>query len=166
MITKHAQNEENMIVDKIQNWEDYPFGNTWELAFNFLKTLTIDSDEQKYNILNDDIFAVVTSYETTLREEAILETHRKYIDIQAIFTGRERIECYSRDELVVDVPYTEVKEAEFYKKDINSNILIDFYPGNFVMFFPKDAHMTSILINNKPEFIKKVVIKINVKLIS
>lgn len=148
-----------MIIDKIENWVDYPFGNSWKLAFNFLKTLTANADEKRYNILDDDIFALVTSYQTRSREKAILETHRKYIDIQSVITGRESVECFSRDDQVIDVPYSEDKDAEFYKNNLNRTVLVNLYPGTFIMLLPQDAHMPSLSINNKPEIVKKVIIK-------
>jgi len=155
-----------MIIDKLTFWENYQFGPAWKLAFEFLTSLTSDTDEKKYNLQGEDVFAIVMSYETKNPESALLETHRKYIDIQTVLMGGERIECFSRDELIVDTPYDESKDAEFYKRTCPGATRVDVFPGTFVMFFPQDAHMPALMIDEKPERIKKVVVKINVDLLA
>ncbi len=153
-----------MIIDKLENWEHYSFGSGWKLAFEFLRTLTPDSDEKKYNIQGDDIFAQVMSYKTRTPDTAVLESHRKFVDIQAVLNGGERIECFSRDGLVVDTAYDESKDAEFYKRSCPGSTHVDMAPGTFIMLFPHDAHMPSLMIENEPEMVKKVVVKIKVEL--
>ncbi|MGC9329842.1 MAG: YhcH/YjgK/YiaL family protein, partial [Candidatus Hinthialibacter sp.] len=76
-----------MIFDEMGYWENYPLGPAWETAFTFLKTLAPDAEEKKYPIEGDDIFARVMSYETKPREEAVLEAHMKYVDIQTVLYG-------------------------------------------------------------------------------
>jgi len=45
-------------------------------------------------------------------------------------------------------------------------VCIDLSPGTFVMLFPHDAHMPSLAIEERPESVKKVVIKMNVALLA
>ena len=40
------------------------------------------------------------------------------------------------------------------------------YPGTFVMFYPHDAHMPGLVFGDKPELIKKVVVKIKKELLA
>lgn len=154
-----------MIADQIQNWKSYPYGNSWKLAFSFLESLTNDSEEKKYSISGDDIFAIVTSYQTKTRQDAILETHEKYIDIQAVISGQERLEWSLRDELIVDMPYSTEKDAQFYKHNSVPKGIIDLSPGMFVVLFPQDAHMPSLMVDNTPGLVKKVVIKLRLDLL-
>ncbi len=155
-----------MIIDKLENWEQYHFGPGWKSAFDFLMSLTPDAEEQKYEIQGDEIFAQVMSYETRTPDTAVLETHRKYIDIQTVLVGGERIEWFSRDGLVVDTPYNESKDAEFYKRACPGTAHVVISPGTFVMFFPHDAHMPSLMVEEKPELVKKVVLKVRVDLLT
>ena len=155
-----------MIIDKLKFRDHYPFGPAWDLAFEFLKSLTPEAEEKKYNLQGDDIFAIVMSYETKNPENALLETHRKYVDIQTVLVGSERMECFARDELIVDVPYNESTDAEFYKRTSPGSVGVDVFPGTFVMFFPHDAHMPALMVDEKPERIKKVVVKIKVELLA
>lgn len=155
-----------MIIDKITFWEHYQFGSAWKLAFEFLLSLTPDADDKQYDLQGDDIFAIVMSYETKNPEIALLETHRRYVDIQTVLVGGERIEWFSRDELIVDTPYDKSKDVEFYKRTCPGSSRVDVFPGTFVMFFPQDAHMPALMIDEKPELIKKVVVKINVEILA
>jgi len=155
-----------MIIDQLKNHSLYPFGNAWKLSFDFLNTLSPDTEDKKYNIQGDDIFAIVSSYMTRSPENAIIETHRKYLDIQTLLSGSERIECSSKDGLEIQTAYDESKDAEFYKHNRLRNIKVDIFPGTFVVFFPKDAHMPSLMIDHRPELVKKAVIKLPVALIN
>ena len=154
-----------MIVDRLQNYKIYPFGKAWQLAFNFLISLNQDAEEKRHPLQGDDIFALVMSYETRLSETTAIETHRKYLDIQAVITGEEGIGWCQSDELKIDKPYDISKDVEFYKHPEKEMQRVNLFPGNFVALFPHDAHMPALMTKNVPEFIKKVVVKVNVKLL-
>jgi YhcH/YjgK/YiaL family protein len=154
-----------MIIDKIENWPLYPLGSAWQTAFEFLATLTPQSEEKKYNLQGDDIFAMVMGYETQTPEHAILESHQKYVDIQAVLHGGERFECASRDDLSIKTPYDVRKDVEFYQTTSRRPFKVDVMPGTFIMLYPQDAHMPTLMINDQPEQIKKVVIKIKLELL-
>ena len=151
-----------MIIDQIKNWNLYPFGDSWKRAFSFLKTLNPSSEDKKYVISGDDIYAIVTTYKTRSYDDAIFETHRKYLDIQAVISGREKLEWSPKGGLFVDIPYEESKDAEFYKPNFPRAGKVDLLPGNFVMLFPQDAHMPSLIFEDKIEVVKKVVIKLKI----
>ena len=153
-----------MIIDKLEKWELYHYGNAWEQSLEFLITLTPDAEEKKYELIGNDIFAQVTSYKTHSTETALLETHRKYVDIHATLSGCERIEVLSRDGLVIDMVYDELKDAEFYRHSPGQTH-IDLYPGTFALFFSHDAHMPGLMIGKESELVKKVVVKIKIDLL-
>jgi YhcH/YjgK/YiaL family protein len=102
-----------MIVDHIENWKRYSFGSTWELAFSFLECLTSDSEERRYELDGDDVFAIVMSYPTKRETDAgaVLETHRKYVDIQMALAGSERIACYPVHSLRMKTPYNAERDV-------------------------------------------------------
>jgi len=155
-----------MIIDKLENWEFYHYGPVWEQIFEFLISLTSDSEEKRYNIQGDDIFAEVSKYNTRPSKGALLETHRKYADIHVVLTESERIECSTKDKLVVDIPYDGMKDVEFYKYIDLEMISIKVIPGIFALFFPQDAHMPGLIFNKTPESVKKVVVKVRVELLT
>ncbi|EDZ63013.1 protein containing DUF386 [Sulfurimonas gotlandica GD1] len=154
-----------MIIDKLENSNMYNFGEAWKIAFDFLSSLTPDSEDMRYNIQGDDIFAIVMSYKTTLPQTAILESHREYVDIQTVIVGRECFECSFRDSLAVDMPYDKSKDLELYKRITTGHTSVNVIPGTFVMLFPHDAHMAGLMIDDKEEVVKKVVVKIKTELL-
>lgn len=155
-----------MIIDKLENCNHYYFGAAWKLAFNFLHSLTPDSEDKRYDIQGDDIFALVMSYKTREPETAILESHRNYVDIQTVLVGAEGFECSFIDNLIIDKQYNESIDATFYKRTSPGQTRVNIFPGTFVMLYPHDAHMPALMIDEKSELIKKVVIKIRTELLS
>lgn len=154
-----------MIVDCLKNWDSYFSGEDWKCAFEFLMSLGPDSEEKEYPLKGKDIFARIMSYETRLPAAAMLEAHRKYVDIQTVLVAAEAIEWFPVDTLEVKMPYDTAKDVEFYNRPRQGPGRIDIHPGTFVIFFPKDAHMPQLVAGTTPELVKKVVVKINVELV-
>lgn len=154
-----------MIIDKVENFEEYHFGAAWERAFAFLKTLSPDSQEKRYVIEGEDIFALVMSYTTFEPESALFEAHRDYVDIQTVISGGEGFECAFKDDLEIETPYDAKVEAEFYKRTSPGQTRVDLFPGTFVMLYPHDAHMPGLMIADEAKLVKKVVVKIKKELL-
>jgi YhcH/YjgK/YiaL family protein len=154
-----------MIVDRLEHYRCYPFGKAWQLAFDFLRSLSADAEEKKYHLQGDDLFAIVMSYETRSPETSELEAHRKYLDIQAVLTGEEVIGWHQADALQIDKPYDAGKDVELYKHPAQGMLRVDLFPGNFMALFPHDAHMPSLMIQQAPVFTKKVVVKVGMHLL-
>lgn len=154
-----------MIADSIKNHSLYPFGPAWNAAFDFLKTLTPETETGKRLIQGDRLFAGVDCYETKSRAVAKLETHRKYVDIQVLLSGEEVIEIFPKQELTVSTPYNPEKDAEFYKVPPEPCAKVTLSPGRFVVFLPEDAHMPCLMAGDSPQPVKKVVIKVAVDLL-
>lgn len=154
-----------MIADSIQNSSLYPFGPTWKAAFEFLKTLTPESETGKRLIQGSELFAGIDCYETKSRAAAKLETHRKYVDIQVLLSGTEVIEIFPKQGLTVSETYNPEKDAEFYRVPQEPRARITLSPGQFLVFFPGDAHMPCLMTGNSPQPVKKVVVKVAVELL-
>ncbi|MBI5306916.1 MAG: YhcH/YjgK/YiaL family protein [Planctomycetes bacterium] len=155
-----------MIVDRIENCNAYYLGKAWQVAFEFLLALKLDVEDKKYHIQGDDMFAIVASYKTRPADIAQFETHRKYVDIQAVMSGSEEIGWLPVGGLLTKQPYDASKDIEFYHHPNANYTRINVSPGTFVALFPQDAHKPSLMIGNAPECVKKVVIKINANLLS
>jgi biofilm protein TabA len=73
------------------------------------------------------------------RTGAVLEAHRRFIDVQYTLAGEERIgwralsDCGSPR-----APYDEARDIVFF--DDPSESWIEVPPGSFAIFFPEDAH--------------------------
>ncbi|MBT3482879.1 MAG: YhcH/YjgK/YiaL family protein [Opitutales bacterium] len=151
-----------MIVDHIENWKRYSFGSTWELAFSFLEGLTSDSEERRYELDGDDVFAIVMSYPTKRETDAdaVLEAHRKYVDIQMALVGSERIACYPVHSLKMKTPYNAERDVEFFTYEKAAKIQLGMFPGTFACLLPQDAHMPQLGTGEERVEVKKVVVKI------
>ncbi len=154
-----------MIVDRLENWNSYPFGLAWQQAFDFLRSLKAEVAEAEYPIQGSDIFARVMSYNTRTPQEAVLEAHQKYIDIQTTLVAAEGIEWFPLDKLEIKTPYEAAKDVAFYHRPRPGSARVEVYPGSFVALFPHDAHMPQLIVDNAPGHVKKVVVKINVALL-
>jgi len=149
-----------MILDILKNSGQYLSQHRSFLqAFDFLKREDICAlAPGRYEIDGENIFALVSDGIGKSEEEAKLEVHRKYIDIQYLISGVERIgwnplqQCSS-----VISEYNPEKDIAFYSD--HASFFLKLTPGMFAVFFPEDAHAPMI----SGEAVKKVVLKISLK---
>ena len=151
-----------MIVDSISNWRTYRLGEAWEKAFAFLENLEVGAEEKEYPIDGDEIFARVMSYPTKNETDtdAVLEAHRKYVDIQMSLIGSERIAVYPLEELETKDAYDADRDVEFFKYQKSASIQVGNLPGAFTVLLPQDAHMPQLFTEEKGAVVKKVVVKV------
>jgi len=152
-----------MIVDHIKNWRSYAFGPAWESAFAFLENLDPSAEEGEHSIDGDRVFARVMSYATKSEtdDDAVLEAHRRYVDIQMALKESERIACYPLHLLEPKGPYDEEKDVQFFKYDQVADLQLSVFPGTFVCLLPQDAHMPQLRTGPGQSIVKKVVVKIS-----
>lgn len=112
----------------------------------------------KYRIGDRGVFASVSEYETKDSPQCFIECHRKYIDIQLLVAGREKIGVCSRQDCTAEV-YDEEKD---FQKLHGETDVISLRPGQFIIFFPDDGHMPQMNYASAPENVRKVVIKVPV----
>jgi YhcH/YjgK/YiaL family protein len=149
-----------MIVDRIDNWSRWVSGPAWQCAFEFIQGLDPEADEKTYELDGTNVFAPVMSYQTRGPEEAVLEAHRKYIDIQVALAGSETLEWFPVADLEVQTPYDADRDVEFYHRPHAGPASVVLRPGLFVILFPQDAHMPQLTTGSMPSHVKKVVGKI------
>lgn len=115
----------------------------------------------RYEVEDDWIYYISDTYMSRPAAQSHLESHRKFLDIQYIVSGREWIGYCPVEGLTVDRPYEVDKDVEFYKPvEPISRILMN--AGTFAIFFPHDAHMPGQMVE-RPEQVKKVVVKIRLE---
>lgn len=154
-----------MIIDTFENWDFYNFPDALNVIPEFIKTLSVDTEEGKYELNGDSIFCFVASYETKWRDEAVLEAHQKYVDIQLLLDGEELIENYSLNpSLVEKEPFSSENDVVFFEKPPVAPMSVKLVAGNFCMLFPQDAHTPQLLVDGKSKPVKKVVFKVDVAL--
>lgn len=89
------------------------------------------------------------------KEEAKLETHRDFIDIQIPLSDVE-VMGYTPASACqpADAPYNEEKDITFFQGLAESYIAVK--PGMFAIFFPQDGHAPGVT----PVGVKKVIVKV------
>lgn len=149
-----------MITDLLVNSNlYYAINPDFKKAFEFIKTLNAEIPNGTYQ-LSENMIANVMEYQTNETFKYGWESHRKFIDIQYCLRGQERIQWTPLPfGLNPSIEYDEVNDRIFYSGK-GENTFIDTGNGIFAIFFPNDAHAPQIYVN-KPEFIKKIVVKVS-----
>ncbi|MFZ6025201.1 MAG: YhcH/YjgK/YiaL family protein [Bacteroidota bacterium] len=150
-----------MVIDHLQNAAQYyGLGNGIEKALRFLQENDLLSLENgKHTIVEDRVFAIVQEYETKDPAQEKLESHRRFIDVQYVVKGEERM---GHALLQTQIP------SRAYNPD-DDYMLFDEAPdffsvikeGMFTIFFPNDLHMPCIQHGTAVQ-VKKIVFKIAV----
>ena len=149
-----------MIYDRLKNKEQYYCLNkNFEKAFDFLTNTDLKNIEDgSYEIDGNAIYANVQSLKTKPVEDKKWEVHRKYIDIQYVISGKEKMGYGILEDFnEITEKYSEEKDVEFLNgKKFN---FIDVQEGDFVIFYPNDVHAPMLSVK-EPTDIKKVIVKI------
>lgn len=147
-----------MIFDQLKNAELYfQINNRFRKAFDYLKSNDFNNIEPgKYEIDGEDIYAIVQQYDTKPMSSGKWEAHKKYIDIQFMVSGKEKMGYSHKNKMIVTHEYNSDKDALYLKGE--GNFLVA-EAGYFAIFFPTDVHMPCIAINLSTP-VKKVVIKV------
>ncbi|MDD5328669.1 MAG: YhcH/YjgK/YiaL family protein [Sulfuricella sp.] len=152
-----------MIFDTLANADRYAgLHPLFPAAFAFLRDTDLKSlAPGRHPIQGDALFAIVEAVNGRSREEAKLECHRKYIDIQLVLDGLDEMgwkalgDCHRP---VAD--YSAEKDIRFFLDAPASWIATP--PGAFCLFFPEDAHAPLV----SSGAIRKVILKIAVEKIA
>ena len=133
----------------------------WQKAFDFLqnndlKQLTVG----RHDLMGekgDELYANVDEYVT--REEGITkyEAHKKYVDIQYLVYGNEKIGLARLAELADLVPYDVKRDIAFYKSKTDLYLKADH--KHFFIFFPNDGHRPCV-VDGEAIKVRKVVVKV------
>ena len=132
----------------------------WDKAFAFLKETNLDTiSPGKYAIDGDNVYAIVSDGKPKLMEEAKWEAHRKYIDIQYIISGKEKMGLAPISKAAVIDEFNESKDVGFYNIPDSDSQYYTAEPGTLLLFFPLDAHRPGIRTEGC-DWDKKIVIKV------
>lgn len=149
-----------MIYDRKSNLEQYRgISKNLDFAIEYImKTDFSRSEEGRYTILGDRVFAMVQTPDTKSRSVAKWEAHKKYMDIQFLIEGDESIGFQTLETLTIFQDYDTEKDIVFFD-DNGLGFFVPLKGNDFVICFPQDAHMP-LIQGSKSERIKKVVVKV------
>ncbi len=106
------------------------------------------------------VYAIFQCYETKAIEEAKIEGHKKFIDIQYIHSGTEQILVSPSSRMIKDADYNEKKDVYFPKAADYSSIRLN--SGMGCILYPEDLHAPGIRVD-APAKIEKIVIKVAIE---
>jgi YhcH/YjgK/YiaL family protein len=147
-----------MILDELRNAPLYrSISPRMAQALDFLqKTDFAGLPPGKHPVDGENVFALVLSIETKPKKAAFWEAHRRYIDVQYILDGAERMGRADLRTLKADGEYD--AEKDFQKLRGKGDIFV-VPAGTFVVFWPDDAHMPDLAIR-EPKPVRKIVVKV------
>jgi biofilm protein TabA len=148
-----------MILDVLQKATRYwALNRGFEKAIEFL--LRPDLKELpvgKYEIDGENVFAIVSKDPGRKKEDALLETHEKYIDIQLVLAGTDDMGWKPKSLCKkLSSAYDQEEDIQYFADEPDT--WISTQSGAFVIFFPEDAHMPLISSGQ----LHKVVVKVAV----
>ncbi len=134
----------------------------WDKAIAWLRDTNLaEIAPGKYRIDDDLVFASVAEGKTKNPEDTRWEAHKKYIDIQYVAAGKEKIGVAPLSKAVAIEPFDNAKDIGFYEIPESDCTYHTAQPGTFFVFFPQDAHRPGIKTKGA-DSAKKIVIKIKV----
>ena len=148
-----------MISDKIENITKYNIFTA--KVSNFLKSLTPDVATGHYEI-DDTAYANIDVYQTRDIDLCKFEAHKKYIDIQMLLSGEERLDYTHVDGLIVSKEYDPERDVMFFKNSEEPFDTVSLTPFKFAVLYPYEAHRPQMNISGISKKVKKVVVKIKV----
>ena len=150
-----------MIKDNLENAEIYfNISKNLQKGFEWLINSPLENlTDGKYLIEGENIFANIQSYET--KDKAPFEAHRKYIDIQYMVKGCEKIGITNYKNCKTEIEYNSEKDIEFLQCNTTKKDFLTLNEKEFMVFFPQDAHCPALSIEEN-QFVKKIIVKVKI----
>jgi YhcH/YjgK/YiaL family protein len=115
----------------------------------------------RHELEGEDLYASLSTYETGEPGEKNFEAHRRYIDIQAVLSGREVLHWAPLAGLRPRGGYSEAEDIAMYEDPPARDVAVPLAPGTFVVLFPQDAHKPGCRVRKaRGERVRKLVIKV------
>lgn len=121
--------------------------------------LSENNDLGKYMIGDDGVFVMLVDGETEPRALRKSEIHKQYIDIQILLSGEE-VYGYSNTISEEALKLVELENDVMFFDDVENEQFIKLQDGDFVIFYPNQAHRPLCAGGDKPMAIKKAILKI------
>ncbi len=150
-----------MILDRLENAGMYrPLRPQIETALAYLAETDFHSVAPgRHDLDGDRLYAMVQHYATKPPAGARWEAHRRYLDVQYVVQGSERIGWSSLEKnTALETPYDAEKDVVFYR---TSGDLLLLTAGMFAIFAPQDIHAPGLYAcPTEPVDVLKVVVKV------
>lgn len=149
-----------MILDRLEHIDRYTsLGERMTAALRYLRDTRLEELEEGRHEIDGHSYVLAQSYETRDPKDAQFESHRKYIDIQIVVSGKELLGWASLDSVTPAGAYSEESDAQLYDGELVGAVALE--PGWFVILMPEDGHMPSCHLGEKSS-VRKTVAKVPV----
>lgn len=129
----------------------------WKAVFEFMKTDLTSLEVGKYPLIEGEVTAMVSEYNTKEPENAKWEAHKKFIDLQYVISGKEKMGVLPLADAQNAQEYNAEKDVIFYGENEGNIYLAS--PEVYFLFFTSDVHRPCIKAEESSA-VKKLVIKI------
>jgi len=148
-----------MILSALSQADRYsPLHPLFQRAFDHIRTTDFFALEPgRYNIIGEDLIAIVEQVPGKTKEMARLEAHRRYIDIQLVLEGDEQMGWKPLADCLNPVSeHSDERDIRFFHDTPASWVAVP--PDHFCIFFPEDAHAPLVASGQ----VRKVIFKVAV----
>ena len=146
-----------MVLDVLENAQKYlTINEGFTKAFEFLSRPELEKlSNGKYEIDGDRVYAMVSREQGRRKEDAQLEVHNKYIDIQMVLDGTDDMGWKPKSLCrKPTAAYDPNEDIQFFADE--TDVWLPVRRGVFVIFFPEDAHLPLI----SSGMLHKIVVKV------
>jgi YhcH/YjgK/YiaL family protein len=146
-----------MIIDRLANESPlYQLPSRLARALEYLRATDMRAVALGRHDLDDDqLFALVQEYTTRTADQCVWEAHRRYIDVQFVVTGAERMGIASLGQMREREAYDSARDVAFFEP---GSEFVTIRAGMFAIFGPEDVH-SPCHVAGHPGLVRKVVIK-------
>ena len=152
-----------MILDTLANADrSFPLHPLFAQAFAFARRpAAAGLPDGRHAIVDDRLYAVASHGVGRPQAEALLEGHRRYIDIQLVLGGSDLIGWAPLADVAATATtdgYKAPDDIIFFTKP--AKLWLPVLPGQFAIFFPEDAHAP---LANTGVAVHKLILKVAIE---
>jgi len=132
---------------------------TWKKILAWLTEHAASATDGEHEIDGRHVYAIASNVETMPENQAVFESHKKYIDLHYCISGGEKIAYTPISALKPKTEYDNEKDYTLYETTIPGELLT-MTPDTFAIFMPQDGHMPKISDGLNKQ-VRKIVVKIH-----
>jgi len=146
-----------MIIDRLANPTPlYQLPSRLARALEYLRATDMRTVALgRHDLDGDDLFALVQEYTTRPADLCVWEAHRRYIDVQFMAVGTERMGLAALAAMREREPYDAARDVAFFEPGTE---FVTIREGMFAIFGPEDVHSPGHA-TGQPGLVRKVVVK-------
>ena len=146
-----------MIIDRLANPAPlYQLPSRLSLALEYLRTTdTRAVPLGRHDLDGDRLFALVQEYTTRAADQCVWEAHRRYIDVQFVAVGVERMGYASLGQMSERETYDADRDVAFFEP---GSEFVTIRAGMFAIVGPEDVH-SPCHAAGRPILVRKIVVK-------